>query len=349
MPLCLRTKKKCGEAIRRALISMGLLDFNFLPCKKGQDIWFALKKRPDKTQAAELKKVCDFSIEEKELFASEHRYKSFKDALREKLTEKEAEQLVTSFDVVGDIAIIEIPKALEDKKHFIGEALLKVHPHLKTVARICGEHTGEYRLRPIEIIAGERKTATLHKEYGCLFKVDIAKTYFSPRLSFERMRIARLIQPNEVVGAWFAGVGPFPVIFAKHTKMECALAIELNPDAYALLIENIKLNKCENKVRPIHGDVRKIVPELKLKFDRIVMPMPKGAEEFLDEVFISAKAGCKVHFYRFADAKKPFEEAEQHILAVAKKNSRSAAFLEKRIVRSVSASKVQIVIDFEVK
>ncbi|MEM4663284.1 MAG: class I SAM-dependent methyltransferase family protein [Candidatus Diapherotrites archaeon] len=348
MPLCLRTKKKCGEAVRRALISMGLLDFNFLPCKEGQDIWFALKKRPDKTQAAELKKVCDFSIEEKELFTSEHRYKSFKDALREKLTEKEAEKLVTSFDVVGDIAIIEIPKALEDKKHFIGEALLKVHPHLRTVARICGEHTGEYRLRPMEIVAGENKTLTAHKEWGCLFKVDVAKTYFSPRLSFERMRIAKNIREGELIGAWFAGVGPFPIVFAKHTKMRLAVAIELNPDAYALLVENIKINKFEDRIKPILGDVRKIVPNLKEKFDRIVMPMPKGSEEFLDEAFLASASPCVVHFYRFAESKNPFDESEKHILAASKKYGREVTFLEKRIVRSVSASKVQIVIDFKI-
>ncbi|MCX8190272.1 MAG: class I SAM-dependent methyltransferase family protein [Candidatus Diapherotrites archaeon] len=349
MPLCIRTNKKFGEIIRKALISKKLLDFSFLPYKDNEYIWFPLIKEPSKKQKEQLEKICAFVIEDKVLSPSEYRPKSFKEILREKLTEKEAEQLVTSFDVIGDIAVIEIPKELENKKQFVGEAILEVHPHIKTVARICGEHTGDFRLRPIEIIAGEKRTLTLHKESGCLFKVDVANTYFSPRLSFERMRIARLIKPNEIIGAWFAGVGPFPIVFAKHTKMKYAIAIELNPKAYSLLVENIKINKSENRIRPLLGDVRKIVPKLNEKFDRIVMPMPKGAEDFLDEVFASANNGCKVHFYRFADTKNPFLDSEKKISTAAAKNKRFVVFSDKRIVRSVSASKVQIVIDFEVR
>lgn len=343
--LALKVKAKDAEKVRRRLIELRIMDFNYLVARERDSVIFPLVRKP---KAAELQSDVQFEVGFFALAAAEKKPRSLKDALKGILSEDELKELITSFDVIGDIAVIEIPRALLSKKRIIGNALLEACPHIKTVARVCGEHKGAFRLRPVEIIAGEKKTLTMHKEAGCLFKVDIAKTYFSPRLSFERMRIARQIKDGELIGAWFAGVGPFPIIFAKHSKMKKAIAIELNPHAYKLMLENISLNKCNALIEPILGDVKKVVPAMSEKFDRIVMPMPKGSEDFLDEAFSASKHGCIVHFYQFAPADEPFEQAIAQIRAAAKKLGKKAKVLEKRIVRSVSASKVQIVIDFKV-
>jgi len=344
--LGLMVAAKDAERVRQKLLEIGLIDVTRLVSRQQDAVIFPLVRRPKKQELLSFDaqaKIGLFSF-----VLAKKKPRSLEDALAKILTKKELDELITSFDVIGDIAVIEIPKSLISKKRLIGNALLKAHPNIKTVARVCGEHRGRFRLRPVEIIAGERKTLAIHKESGCIFKVDIAKTYFSPRLSFERMRIAKQIKEGELIGAWFAGVGPFPIIFAKHSKMKKAVAIELNPHAYNLMVENIKLNKCEGKIEPILGDVKKIVPSLSEKFDRIVMPMPKGSESFLNEAFSAAKHGCVVHFYQFAPSEKPFGNACEQIKLAAKLHGKKVRILKKRIVRSVSASKVQVVIDFKI-
>ncbi len=345
-----KIEKKFGERLRKLLAEKGLLDFEHLIVKNAEHIIFPLKRKLEKDELEELARVgAEIELGKFEFEIAKKKPRSLKEALQSELSESEIEMLVTSFDVIGDIGIIEIPDELLAKKELIGKALLEVNPHLKTVARVLSKHIGKFRLRPIEIIAGERKTLTIHKESGCSFKVDVAKTYFSPRLSFERMRIARQIRGGEVIGAWFAGVGPFPIIFAKHSRMKKALAIELNPHAYKLLEENIKLNKCEKKVQAILGDVKEVVPKLKIKFDRIVMPLPKGSELFLDEAFQAIKSKGIVHFYQFAPRNEPFKQVVANIEKAAGEHSREVKIIEKRIVRSVAATKAQVVIDFEVE
>ncbi len=274
--------------------------------------------------------------------------RSLKEALAGKLSAKELSSLVTSFDVIGTIAVIEIPGSLLKKKNLIARALMQANTHVKTVARIKGKHSGKYRVRPVEIVAGEHSALTEHREHGCRFKVQVGKMFFSPRLSHERERISALIRRDEIVGAFFAGVGPFPLVFAKHSPMKKAYAVELNPSAYKFLKENIELNKCSESIEPILGDVRKVAPRLKGKCDRIVMPLPKGAEHFLDSAFTAAAPRCTVHFYQFSPREAPFKEALAKVKEAAKKFNRKARVLRKKKVRSFSPGIVQVVIDFRV-
>ncbi len=276
--------------------------------------------------------------------------RNLKEALHGKLSKKEFEFLKTSFDTLGDIAIIEIPKELEKKKKIIGEALLSVQNSIKTVCMKIGAHKGKYRIEPVKIIAGEKNLVATYKESGCIFRIPLGKVFFSPRLGTERLRIARGIKSGEIVGAFFAGVGPFPVVFAKNSPMERAVAIELNPVAVKWMEKNIELNKVQAKVEAIKGDVKKIVPsKFKGAFDRVVMPLPKGAENFLREAMLSIKPrGGIIHFYAFVPSADPFSGSIKKINEVAKKLERKVKLLFKRQVRTFSKETVQVVIDFRV-
>ena len=55
--------------------------------------------------------------------------------------------------------------------------------------------------------------------------------------------------------------------------------------------------------RVIKGDVKKELPKLKTKFDRVVMPLPKLAKEFLKLAISKTKKGGIIHFYTFASKK----------------------------------------------
>src|SRR3989338_1865195 len=112
-----------------------------------------------------------------------------KQLLGSKLTKKELRHLRTSYDVIGSIAIIEIPKELKKKEKIIGEAILKLRKEVKTVCKKAGIHQGKYRTQKLKIIAGEKTKETVYRENGCLMKLNVEKVYFSPRLSTERKRI----------------------------------------------------------------------------------------------------------------------------------------------------------------
>ncbi|HLD59005.1 MAG TPA: class I SAM-dependent methyltransferase family protein [archaeon] len=347
-----KVMKQNAEKMRSLLLEKKLLEFDFGVMRSADFVIFPLKRKPSEEEIRELeKKIKSFAINKMFFTQAQRQPKSLKEALLGKLSEKEFSELVSGFDALGNIAIIEIPKALEKKEKLIAQALLQTNSSIKTVCKKLGAHKGKFRVEPVKIIAGEKNLLATYRESGCVFKIPLGKVFFSPRLATERMRIARQIKTGEVIGAFFAGVGPFPIVFAKNSEMEAAFAIELNPAAVKFMDENILLNKAEEKVFPVSGDVKKIVPKkFKNLFHRIVMPLPKGAESFLREAFLAAHPkGCIVHFYAFVPAENPFEETIALIEKTAQKMHKKVRVLHKQQVRSFSKQTIQIVIDFEIK
>jgi tRNA (guanine37-N1)-methyltransferase len=243
-----------------------------------------------------------------------------KHALKGKLTKEQFKNLITSFDIIGDIAIIEIPRQLEKKEKQIAGTLLKLHRNIKVVCKKTGIHAGTFRRQKLKIIAGERRKTTLYKENNVIMKLHIQEVYFSPRLSHERLRIAKQVKPGESVLIMFSGVAPYCLVIARNTKAKEVYGIEINPLAHKFALENIKLNKLNN-IKLFLGDARLVTPSLNKKFDRIAMPLPKTGENFLDVALAAIKPKGIVHFYDFKD-KSGFGISKQKIkqaCALAKK------------------------------
>lgn len=273
---------------------------------------------------------------------------NLKQLLEKKLTEKEKNAFVKSFDSLGNIAVIEIPKELEKKEKLIGKTIIESNKNIKTVCKIAGKHKGKYRTQPIKIIAGEKNFIADYRESGCKFVFDARKVFFSPRLSNERLRISKQIKKDEVVGCFFAGAGPYPIVFAKNSEMKKAFAVELNPFAVKFMKKNIELNKCENKIEVLEGDVNRIAgTKLKNLCDRIVMPMPHGGENFLKQTLKALEKNGVIHFYQVLEKENAFETAIARAEKECSKQKRKFVLLDKRIVRPFSARKVQVVIDFK--
>ena len=210
-----------------------------------------------------------------------------------------------SFDIVGDIAIVEDKETAEEAKS---------HKNVHVILLKKGEVEGEFRVRDYKLLSTDKAsrdfswapkafrpkkaTETIHRESGCRFKVDPTKAYFSVRLGHERERIAKLVKKGESVLVMFAGVGPYPIQIARNAEPKRVVGIELNPDAVELFKENIILNKVENVVDAIAGDVKKVVPKFKEKFDRAIMPLPKESELFLDIALKVIKHGGTIHLYK---------------------------------------------------
>ena len=256
---------------------------------------------------------------------------SLKQALKKKLTKKELSAMHSSFDVVGNIAIIEIPDEIKKKEKIIAQTMIGLFKPVKTVVKKSGIHYGKYRRQKLKVIAGEKKKVSEYKESGVQMKVDLEKCYFSSRLGTERLRITKQVKPKEKILVMFSGVAPYPLVLAKNSKPEIICGIELNPVAHKYAEENIKRNKMQDKIKLYKGDVVKIVPKLKQKFDRILMPMPKTSITFLETAFKAAKKGTIIHFYTFG-REKEFKEIRDNIKAECKKHKKKC-----RILRTVKA------------
>jgi len=259
-----------------------------------------------------------------------------------------------SYDIIGDIAVIRIPDSLKNKRELIAEAVMQTHKHVKTVLQQTSPVSNEFRLRRLEWVTGERKTETFHKEYGCVFKVDLEKCYFSPRLSYERMRIAKQVKPGEVVVNMFAGVGCYSILIVKHSQASRIYSIDLNSDAVQYMLENVLLNKVHNRVVPIHGDAEIFVQQtLKNSADRVLMPLPEKAYEYLDYALLALKpAGGWIHYYDFEHAKKsenPIEKTEARVMEKLRRLNVNFEIPFHRIVRGVGPNYFQIVLDVKLE
>ena len=271
-----------------------------------------------------------------------------KKTLEDVLSEKESEELFSAFDQVGNIIIVRIPDSLLSKKEIIGKTLLEQVKTVKSVFYQASSVEGDFRTRNLEILAGENKTETEYKEFGCRFIVDVEKAFFSPRLSTERDRIADLVQEGETVINMFGGVGMFSIIAAKRKK--CTVYnIDINPIAAKLCERNIELNKLAGKVISIHGDAAKIVEEqFKDQGDRVLMLLPERSDEFLDSAIFAAKNNGVIHYYSHihADEKsKAAKLSEKHYSEITPIKSN---ILDSKIVRAVGPRYYQTVVDVRI-
>jgi tRNA (guanine37-N1)-methyltransferase len=206
-------------------------------------------------------------------------------------------RLSSGVDVVGDIAIVRLDGFSQKEKRRVGESLLAEMKNVKAVMEQQGGIAGEFRLRKLRHVAGERRTLTVHRENGCAFRVDVAKTYFSPRLATERLRVAEESGPAERVLNLFAGVGPFSIVLAKRAGARVT-SCELNGYAARLHGENNRMNKVQGLVDVVNADAAELPGALRAKFDRILLPHPSEADRYLPAALKMAKRGARLVYYR---------------------------------------------------
>jgi tRNA (guanine37-N1)-methyltransferase len=228
---------------------------------------------------------------------------SFTELLKSKLPSNVHVDLPTSFDQIGNIAVIDIKDDMIKYKSEIGQAILTIHQSIQSVFRKSSKVNGEYRIRGIELIAGENNTITVHKEYGLSFKVDIAQVYFSPRLATEHRRIAQQVSPDEYVLDMFGGIAPFALHIAQLQPCNIT-TVDINPSATKLIAESLKLNKhLLGEIHCLEGDIDAIAQSFLEKnqlFDRIIMNHPSNAISYLSLARQLLVTGGLIHFYIFA-------------------------------------------------
>jgi tRNA (guanine37-N1)-methyltransferase len=280
--------------------------------------------------------------------------KRLKQLLSEILPRRELADIYNSYDIIGDIAIIRLTETSRKYSQIIAETIMAVHKNVRTVLAQTSPVHGDFRLRKLEHLAGENKTTTIHKESGCLFSVDLKRCYFSPRLFYERMRIAKLVKNGETIINMFAGAGCFSIVIAKHSNAEKIYSMDVNPTAVQFMKENVKLNRVYDKVIPIEGDAKDIIQSrLRSVADRVLMPLPEKAFEYLPYAVLALKnSGGWIHYYDFEHAGKTENAIEKVKVKVAEKLERMGMGFELsfgRIVRATGPNWYQIVLDVLLK
>ncbi|MEZ0290225.1 MAG: class I SAM-dependent methyltransferase family protein [Sulfolobales archaeon] len=258
-------------------------------------------------------------------------------------------------DIIGDIAVIRKPFELEvEYLRPVAERLLERISYIKSVWLDLGGVEGVERLRKLMWLAGERRSETLYREHGCVFKLDITKVYVSPRLSYEHIRIARLVRENEFIINMFAGVGSFSIIIAKHARPRKVVSIDISKEAYRYMVENIRLNKVESVVEPVLGDSLEIVKRYRDSADRVLLPLPALALRSIELAVEALRGEGYIHPYDFIRARSKNDALEVSRRIYSERlNSissvREFSFANSRIVRSVGPRRYQVVHDIWVK
>src|SRR5207247_4295357 len=142
-----------AEEVRRTLLERGVLlkqvriahedDSSLLPSREHVDLGFPTKEG-----------------EFEEGFVA---VRSYKDVIEVPASARRL--LPSSFDVVGDTAIIKIPEELRARRMAIGDAIRRGNPKIGVVLEARGEKGG-HRIRDISVIGGDRRATTVHTRQG---------------------------------------------------------------------------------------------------------------------------------------------------------------------------------------
>jgi tRNA (guanine37-N1)-methyltransferase len=350
---CIKVPKRQGEKALAAVKKLKIIDSKLEIQRNPKSLFIPLLTQPSEQQLKNLRKQAfDFNISTSLFQERKKPTPSLINALQKQLPPQLLDSLPHSMDFIGDIAIIEIPSELQPYKDRIGKAVLNTKPNLRTVVTKASAVSGTYRLRKFEVIAGEHKTETVHKEYGCQYYLDISKVYFSPRLSYEHKRVSSAVHEGEVIVDLFAGVGPFAIQIAKTHENVKVYAIDVNPHAVEYLKRNIRLNRVVEKVHPMSGNARQIAKErLSGIADRVIMNLPEKALDFADVTCEALKPeGGTVHFYSFITESCSLNDLKTSFSQAVQTCGREAADIKfSRIVRETAPHESQVVLDVEIK
>lgn len=278
--------------------------------------------------------------------------KRLKEKLSNAIPPESLSKVTSSFDILGNIAIIKAPINAVDVE-IVAKQIMTTHRGVKTVFSQTSPIRGDHRIRQLTLLAGENTTVTKYKEAGCVFTVDVEKCYFSPRLSHERLRIATQVTLDETVVNMFSGVGCFSVIIAKTIPKIKVYSIDVNPTAYQYMVDNVRVNRAYGKVYPQLGDSKDIVEsQLQGIADRVLMPLPEKTLEYLPVALSALKEdGGWIHLYDFQHAigkEDPVEKTELKVAEALKSLGVNYMFAYSRVVRSTGPNWYQTVLDIHI-
>jgi len=324
----IRVKAKESESARQKLIFLSALDKSRKLLKKDGFIEIPVTENfnTDEFVLIEQDKP-EYYLQEKTVFNDLD------------IPEIETKLLPRGWQILGDIIIVILDEKLINRKAEIGKALLSYYPGCKTVLLDRGI-SGQMRQPDREIIAGRETTETVHKENGCLFKLDAMKVMFSQGNLSEKKRMSKLGK-DEIVIDMFAGIGYFSIPIAVHAKPKKIISIEINPVSFGYLKENIALNRVGAIIEPIVGDCAKVTP--RRIANRVIMGYLDG-QDYLETGINALLPGGILHYHEAVPEAIESRPADR-IIEVSRKIGRNVEITERRRIKKYAPGVWHVVVD----
>ncbi|NJF24436.1 class I SAM-dependent methyltransferase family protein [Thermococcus sp. Bubb.Bath] len=243
---------------------------------------------------------------------------------------------------IGDVLILPLRPELEPYKSRIAEVYAEVIG-VKAVLR-KGRIGGEFRETNYELLYGN-DTVTVHIENGVKYKLDAAKVMFSPANVKERVRMAEVARPGELVVDMFAGIGHLSLPMAVH-KGTRVIAIEKSPYTFRFLVENIWLNGVQDLMTPYNMDNRDFPAESIA--DRILMGYVVTTHKFIPKALSIAKDEAVIHYHNTVPEKLRPEEPFATFKRIAREHGYEAEKLNELVVKRYAPGVWHVVVDVRV-
>ncbi|MFX1375881.1 MAG: class I SAM-dependent methyltransferase family protein [Promethearchaeota archaeon] len=269
--------------------------------------------------------------------------------LNDKLTITELSLLPRGFQTLGDVIILRLSPELFTQKDIIGKAYLDLLPSIRSVYLNKGKIVGTFREpEHIEFLAGIDNPIIEHKEHGIRYRFDLTRIMFSKGNLNERRFLASLVKDDEIIVDMFAGIGYFSLPIGKHSNVKEIYSIELNPDAYVFLVENIKINHLEEKIKPIMGDCREEVLKLStsgVRADRVIMGVFPAPIEYIKEALTLAKDQGSIYHFEGVVEKENYISLFDDFNEIAENQNYNCKLKSHRFIKSYGPNLFHIVLD----
>jgi tRNA (guanine37-N1)-methyltransferase len=340
---------RMAEKGLRLLRKLGLVDNMHRFKRTDAGVIVPLARMPTENESAVLREeIGELVIQSISFQEAKEKTRSLSTVLQDRIPDQLKSKLPRSFDVIGDIAILDIPEGSEPFSEAIARGVMEVDPHVRLVLKESSQVGGAFRTRRFEVQAGSGGTETVHQEYSCRYRLDVSRVYFNPRLSSERMRVARQVRPGELVVDMFAGVGPYSILIAKLQPRSTVYSVDINPSAVEYLKENVFANHVADRVVPMLGDVEELARvRLRGIADRVVMNFPSESSRYLAAASrILKDEGGLMHFYTFAARDERLGTIVDSFRSTVESQGRKVESVQFcKVIKEVAPNRVQVAID----
>ncbi|MBA3044969.1 MAG: class I SAM-dependent methyltransferase family protein [Euryarchaeota archaeon] len=254
--------------------------------------------------------------------------------------EKVKQKLPKRWEQLGHVLVLKIDPELEDWLEEIAVTYAKALD-VDTVLRDTGGVVGTFREPVMELLIGEN-TETVHLENDIKYCLDAARIMFSSGNVDERIRMASVCQPGEMVVDMFAGIGYFTLPMAVHSRPARVIAHEINPRSHRYLKMNANLNNAAKTVEPVLGDCLDAEENVA---DRVVMGYVGTTHEYLPKAMRILREKGTIHYHETCPEKLLQERPMTRVKEAASDAGKKTEVLGMRKIKSYSPGVWHVVVD----
>ena len=197
---------------------------------------------------------------------------------------------------------------------FLNQSFWKVIAKALEVSKIGiqGEIKGDYRETGAFLVLGNNANV-LHVENKIIYSFNVTKCMFSSGNVSERIRVSKFDCTGEEILDLYAGIGYYTLPLLVYSGCKHVYSCEWNEEASDSLIQNLSLNKVEDKCSVYVGDNNITITDSKLigKIDRVflgLLPSSKGGWKL--GLSSLKSTGGMIHLHGNAPGKKELEWAK---------------------------------------